>query len=131
MGELVGAFPCLPYEERLEFLVKNRIALWDVCAAARRRGSLDSNIESPKANDFASFFEAHKKIEIICFNGQSAEKLFDKYVLPGFKPRQPRARLPSTSPAYASMRYEQKLARWREALFPFTEEQQPKKKPCR
>jgi G:T/U-mismatch repair DNA glycosylase len=27
-----------------------------------------------------------------------------------------RQALPSTSPAYASMRFEQKLARWREAL---------------
>jgi G:T/U-mismatch repair DNA glycosylase len=40
-------------------------------------------------------------------------------VLPGLAPTWAaieRRSLPSTSPAYASLRFEQKLARWREAL---------------
>jgi TDG/mug DNA glycosylase family protein len=119
MGKLVGATPDLPYEERLKRLTEHGIALWDVCAAAEREGSLDADIQSPTPNGFASFFKAHPDIELICFNGQAAEKLFRRYV----KPRLPEnvllvpgLILPSTSPAYAGMPFEQKLSRWREAL---------------
>jgi hypoxanthine-DNA glycosylase len=68
-------------------------------------------------NDFASFFEAHQNIELICFNGQNAEKLFRRYVEPNMAI--PHKVLPSTSPAYAGMVFVEKLARWREALGPF------------
>lgn len=119
MGELIGAVPTLPYETRLKFLVKNRISLWDVCNAAEREGSLDSSIQSPVPNDFISFFKTHKNIKLICFNGQPAEKLFHRYVLPDLpeKPRLlPRIILPSTSPAHAGMRLEQKLELWRRGV---------------
>ncbi len=76
MGELIGAAPELPYEDRLDLLRARGVALWDVCASAERVGSLDSSIRSPVANDFPSFFRAHQRIELICFNGQPAEKLF-------------------------------------------------------
>ena len=79
MGELVGAFPNLPYDKRLKLLGENGIALWDVCAAAERAGSLDSNIQSHVVNDFVSFFKEHTGIKLVCFNGQSSEKLFRQY----------------------------------------------------
>ena len=44
MGELVGARPELSYSRRLELLIEQRIALWDVCAAAERVGALDAAI---------------------------------------------------------------------------------------
>ena len=119
MGALTGASPDLAYEERLEWLIDHRIALWDVCEAAERLGSLDSAIKSPKPNDFAPFFAAHKAIELICFNGQPAGKLFERLVRPVMPDRVaqlPRAILPSTSPAHAGMKFEEKLARWRAAL---------------
>lgn len=119
MEELAGASPDMPYEDRLKRLTGHGIALWDVCAAAARKGSLDSNIQAPEPNDFVSFFKTHQDIKLICFNGQPAEKLFCRYVQPDLPKRilsLPRVTLPSTSPAHASMRYEHKLARWREAL---------------
>lgn len=122
MGELVGAAPDLPYEARKKRLTEHGIALWDVCASAERAGSLDADIQSPTPNDFASFFKAHPNIELICFNGQPAEKLFRRYVKPHMPENvlcMPSLILPSTSPAYAGMRFEQKLARWRDALGKF------------
>ena len=122
MGELVGAYPDLPYEARLEQLVNSGIALWDVCAEAERKGSLDSDIRMPVTNDFAAFFKHHGDIKLICFNGQPAEKLFCRYVQPGLSEpilSLPRRSLPSTSPANARMRFEVKLARWRDALEQF------------
>src|SRR5512139_2464129 len=58
MGELFGAGLDLPYEERGTILIAHRIALWDVCKAASRPGSLDSSIDprSVIANDFRRFF---------------------------------------------------------------------------
>ncbi len=117
MGDLVGAKPEKPYDERLQELIRHRIALWDVCATAEREGSLDSNIKKVIPNEFKRFFDTHKLVEAIFFNGQPAEKLFRRHVAPG-RPL-PCFVLPSTSPAHARMPYEQKLAIWRKRLSPF------------
>jgi len=124
MGMLVGASPEMIYEKRLRQLTNNGIALWDVCASAERIGSLDSKIQvsTIKENDFVSFFKTHKYIKLIAFNGQPAEKLFRQKVLPHLPPPLtliPRVILPSTSPAHAAMRVQEKLFKWRAALAPF------------
>lgn len=115
MGALYGASPEVAYDERLEILKNNRIALWDVCSSAQREGSLDSNIQAPIPNDFAGFFQTHPQIERIFFNGQPAGKLFRRLVNIDIS-HILQITLPSTSPAHASMRFKEKLARWREAL---------------
>lgn len=121
MGELTGAMPERPYALRAKMLKEKRIALWDVCARAKRAGSLDSNIrrESIVANDFSNFFKTHPKIELICFNGQPAERLFRLYALPSLTPKiaaMPRITLPSTSPAFARLGWRKKMEIWRKAL---------------
>jgi hypoxanthine-DNA glycosylase len=117
MGELVGAHPHLPYEERLHKLTAAHIALWDVLATCERETSLDSNIRKEQLNDFAAFFEQHPQITRVCFNGTKAEQSFNKFVL-GTQQLPPLdfVRLPSTSPAHAGMRYADKLLAWRAAL---------------
>jgi TDG/mug DNA glycosylase family protein len=117
MGELIGAKPDIPYEKRLHFLKSSGIALWDVLACCERLTSLDSHIKKETANDFASFFARHPHITRVCFNGSKAEQCFRKFVqskqaLPPLKFH----RLPSTSPAHAGMRYEDKLQAWRAAI---------------
>lgn len=116
MGELFGAGPELPYEERKRRLVAARIAVWDVCAAAHRPGSLDGSIHSRSVvpNDFSAFLGSHPAVTLVCFNGAKAAALYQSLVRPGL----PDARtiryeaLPSTSPAHASMPYLEKLRRW-------------------
>lgn len=117
MGDLVGAGATLSYEDRLTALVKRNIALWDVLAACRRAGSLDSAITDEQPNDFVGFFARHPGIETVFFNGGKAEHAFRKHVLPSLKvlPLQ-LFRLPSTSPANASWSYERKCAEWRKIL---------------
>lgn len=117
MGRLFGAGPELPYEERVQRLVRNGIALWDVCAAAQRPGSLDASIvhSSVVPNDIASFIEAHPGVGLICFNGGKAAELYRRLVLPGLPATVCAIRyetLPSTSPAHAAMPFEEKLTRW-------------------
>lgn len=125
VGALYGATPELPYEERVAALLANGIAVWDVCAAAFRAGSLDASIEPEtiEVNDFASFYAAHPRIARVCCNGTTAAELYRRRVQPGLPPpwRQlAPVRLPSTSPAHAAMSLEQKLERWRAVLPPRT-----------
>jgi double-stranded uracil-DNA glycosylase len=108
----------LPYARRVQLLTANRIALWDVLAAAERPGSLDSSIvhASLTVNDFESFFRAHPRIRRVFFNGRKAEELFRRHALPKLGPAFAGIRyvsLPSTSPAHAGMTFARKLGRWR------------------
>ena len=121
MGRLFGAEPQLPYEQRLEKLHAARVAVWDVLAAGEREGSLDSSIvpRSIVVNDFGSFLARHGRIELVCFNGRTAAELYRRKVVPQLTPERAALAtrlLPSTSPAYASLRFEQKLALWSAAL---------------
>jgi hypoxanthine-DNA glycosylase len=121
MGRLFGAGPELPYDERVQRLVGNGIALWDVCAAAQRPGSLDASIvhSSVVPNDFAAFIESHPGIGLVCFNGGKAADLYRRLVLHGLPARMQSIRyqtLPSTSPAHAAVPFEEKLARWADAI---------------
>jgi len=109
------------YETRVEKLKHFNIALWDVLESCIRPGSLDAAIEmdSAKANDIKALLQKHPGINVICFNGGSAEKIFKKRVLPllgDFSVKY--IRLPSTSPAHAGMPFENKVMAWRAAIQP-------------
>jgi len=121
LGEVSGAAPSLPYASRARALKSCGIALWDVLASCAREGSLDSAIEdaSISANDFVAFYRDHPRIAHVFFNGAKAEACYRKHVLPlladGFGPASYR-RLPSTSPANASMSRAYKHRVWKQAL---------------
>jgi len=114
MGDLFAAGPELDYQLRLQKLVINHIALWDVIETCHRPGSLDSAIsESGMAtNDFIGFFTQHPHITHVYFNGQKAASLYKKKVLPNLTSQLKYHVLPSTSPAYASKSYAAKLEAW-------------------
>jgi double-stranded uracil-DNA glycosylase len=118
MGELFGAGPALPYKKRLHILQAHGVALWDVVKQCYRPGALDSDIEEASiiANDFTSFFAAHQEIRRIYFNGSKARQAFIKYVSPGLTGLEniELIRLPSTSPANASIPAGKKLEDWRQ-----------------
>jgi double-stranded uracil-DNA glycosylase len=121
MGRLFGASEDMDYRQRLALLKANGVALWDVCHSAYREGALDVDIvpDSIVPNDFARFLESHPRVQRICFNGRKAAQLYRTRVLPGLAgPQQciERLTLPSTSPAHAAMRPEEKFRRWRAAF---------------
>jgi hypoxanthine-DNA glycosylase len=121
MGELCGARPELDYDERLEALKRSGVALWDVLYEATRPGSLDSSIvsSSQNVNDVAGLVARHETIGLIAFNGQKAAEVFRRRIASGLmRSDLETAILPSTSPAYASLRRAEKLARWRRVLGP-------------
>jgi len=121
MDALIGASPALAYADRLEVLKGAGWALWDVIASCEREGSLDASIvtRSVRTNDFAAFHALNPTIELIACNGTTAERLYRRHVLPGLADRAaaiPVVRLPSTSPAHASLSFERKRAIWARAL---------------
>lgn len=115
MGELFGAGPELPYPERTARLTAAGVALWDVLAACRRRGSLDSAIEpdSVEANDIAGLLAARPGIHHVFCNGTAAATLYRRHVHARLPVPLPWTRLPSTSPAHAGRSYGDKLGAWR------------------
>lgn len=115
MGELFGAAPTLAYESRVQILKSAGVAVWDVLASCTRDGSLDADIDkaSIEPNDFNAFFRRHPTISAVFFNGTMAEHCFERHVLAQLKsPPRHYQRLPSTSPANASVRYEKKREAW-------------------
>ena len=95
--------------EKKEFLLRNGIALWDVIASCDIIGSSDSSIKNVVANDIGRIL-SEAPIRQIFVNGQTAFKLYKKYVLPetGVMP----VCLPSTSPANAAWNMEKLTEAW-------------------
>jgi double-stranded uracil-DNA glycosylase len=116
MSELFGFALEEPYAARIAALIRKRVALWDVCAAAHRSGSLDTAIRNAEANPFEAFLSNHPQLQLIAFNGGKAAELFGKLVVPALSQKSREIAtvvLPSTSPAHAAMPYAKKVERWR------------------
>jgi hypoxanthine-DNA glycosylase len=98
------------YQARLSFVRERRLALWDVCAAAERRASLDTEIKREIPNTIHDLLDSNPSIATVAFNGGTARRLYDRH----FKRRPGLAylHLPSTSPAHASRSFVEKLALW-------------------
>ena len=73
LGQAVGEdLASLDYEVRLQRLAAREIALWDVVAEARRRGSLDGAIRAATPNELADYVATHPRLEAVAFNGKTA-----------------------------------------------------------
>ncbi len=116
---IFGEAPAADYGERTRFLIGRGIALWDVFAGCRRKGSLDSAIRDGRYNDFAAFLAGYPAIHTIFFNGRKAEGAFLRYLknnLPaaGLLDVRKLRLLPSSSPVptRTMRRLEDKLPAW-------------------
>ena len=120
MGRLFEFEHQVDYGERIAALEQLPIILWDSLQSCVRPGSLDSAIDitTARANDFPGLFAEHAGIRAVFCNGAISEKYFRRLALPALEDRFDfeLVRLPSTSPANAGMKFEQKLAAWRRIL---------------
>ncbi len=117
MERLLGSGTVLSYPERTALVTAAGIAVWDVLHEAERPGSLDVDIvgASAVANDIGGLLSAHRGIKTVFFNGATAQALFARHVAPEL-PNDlavDLVRLPSTSPANASLSFAEKLEAWR------------------
>ena len=96
-------------EEKKIFLLKHRIALWDVIAYCTIKGSSDSTIKNVVPNDLSGILSAADISRIFC-NGGASFQYYKKYQ----EPRTGRAavRLPSTSPANAAWSLDRLIREW-------------------
>lgn len=102
-------------EEKIALCKKYHIALFDSAASLQRNAnnSSDTNLKNIEVNDFERLLKEYPNIKLILFTGKKAEQIFNKkYKHLDIK----KILLPSTSPAYASMTFEEKLAKYKEAL---------------
>ena len=96
-------------EERHAFLLRHHIALWDVIASCTIVGSSDSSIRDAVPNDIRPIL-AGAPIREIYTNGQTAFRLYRKYLLPEIG--REAVCLPSTSPANAAWSLDRLLSAW-------------------
>ena len=97
-------------DEKKQFLLLHKIAVWDVIASCEIEGSSDSSIRHVIASDIAGLL-SRTGITRVFVNGKKAAQLYEKYTLPltGMKA----VCLPSTSPANAAWSLERLIAAWK------------------
>ena len=100
------------YQIRSDWLLARGVGLWDVYASCEREGSLDSQIRHAQVNDLSALRQRCPQLAAIAHNGGESFKHARHTQALGL----PVYKLPSTSPANASWRFERKLAAWREAF---------------
>jgi len=100
------------YEQKKAFLYANGVAVWDVIAQCEADGALDSTIRNPVYNTELPAFVVEHGIRRVFFNGNNAYMFYKRGV-----GNIEKNVLPSTSPAYASMRFDEKLRIWSEMLY--------------
>lgn len=110
---MYAIFDALPtaetFEEKIQFILSNKVGLWDVLENCERKGSLDVHIKNQNENDFETLLSEFPFINKIIFNGKQSHAFFYKrfgqiegityYVMP------------STSPAN-TMTFDDKLKIW-------------------
>ncbi len=106
------------YEARVAKLISHGVGLWDVMKRCSRKGSLDSDIQNVKVNDFAVLDTEAPNLEKLLFNGSKAFETFMKSENKLWAEKRGIVceKMPSTSPANASQRDDDKFAKWREVL---------------
>ena len=100
-------------EEKREFLLSHRIAVWDVIASCEITGSSDSSIKNAIPNDIRMILNLAEIQAIFC-NGQTAYKLYRKYLEP--LTGRTATVLPSTSPANAAWSLDRLTETWKSTI---------------
>ena len=102
-------------EEKKAFLLRNRIAVWDVIHSCDINGSSDASIRNVVPNDLSVILDA-ADIRTIFVNGKTAERYYRQYT----EPRTGRSVvcLPSTSPANAAWSVERLADAWKVIRIP-------------
>lgn len=100
-------------EEKIQFLQRHKIALWDVIASCEIHGSSDASITNVVPNDLTPILQKEKIKAVFC-NGKTSWNLYKKYQEPVL--HLSATALPSTSPANASFTLERLQEAWKAIL---------------
>jgi TDG/mug DNA glycosylase family protein len=100
----------LAYTARLEALLAAGVGLGDTVAAATRRGSLDANIRLHEASDLTALIATLPGLRAVAFNGSKAATIGRRQLVT--PTHLDLINLPSSSPAYAALSFENKRSAW-------------------
>jgi len=107
-------------EERINFLKKHKIALWDsICECKRKNGnSRDDNLEIINPCNIENLLKKYPNIKKIAVTSRTAEKIIKKHYKNSKFPilNSQLIYLPSPSPLNARMKIEKKAEKWKELL---------------
>lgn len=93
-------------EDKINFLLSHKIALWDVVKSCEISGASDSSIKNVVANNFNKIFSVCK-INAVFTLGNTATKLYKKHVNDNC------INLPSTSPANCKLSFDAMLENYK------------------
>ncbi len=110
LAEIFGEeIPKTP-EEKADFCLRHKIALWDVLKECDIEGASDSSIKNAVPNDMSKIFEK-ADIKAVFTTGTTAAKLYKKFIEPEIGISA--IALPSTSPANAKMSFDALLKEYK------------------
>ena len=95
--------------EKRAFLLRQRIALWDVVASCDITGSSDASVKNAVPNDISRILR-EAPIRAVFTNGRTADRLYDRFF--GESVLLPKRCLPSTSPANAAFSLHRLIDEW-------------------
>lgn len=96
--------------EKKEFLLNNKVAVWDVIHSCEITGSSDSSIKNVEVNDLTRILNT-ADIKQIFVNGKKAYSLYNKYMKQIVMKEA--ICLPSTSPANAAWNIDRLVEAWK------------------
>lgn len=103
LTDIFNEEPLITVEDKITFLQRHQLALWDVLQSCEIQGADDASIKNPIPNDFTSLLK-ETNIKAIFTTGKKATDLYMKYCYP--KTHIPTIGLPSSSPANRRISYE-------------------------
>jgi len=109
----ITKYPIHNRDQKIWLLKESKIGLWDVIGSCYSDSSLDSSIYDEEVNDIAGLLEKYPSITKVACTGKKSYQLFTMHFeYLGIEA----IYLPSPSPAYAAMKFEQKVAIYKEKL---------------
>jgi hypoxanthine-DNA glycosylase len=118
LSGIIDQQPLKNYEDKIYFLNKYNIALWDTIGSCIREGSLDSSIVGEVPNDLPALLKNYPSLQLIACNGTKSYQTLKKYFSPEDLSNIPVIKLPSSSPIPGryNKTLEEKIEVWKEIL---------------
>lgn len=110
IADVLGEARTTDYRLRKRMILARGLALWDVFGSCLREGAADSAIAEERVNDIPGLLRRFPDIRAVFLNGGAAAGTFERFF--ARRVDRPFYRLPSTSPAHASMSLAAKRRRW-------------------
>lgn len=90
--------PLQNYDEKIAFVKRHHIALWDTIGTCYREGSSDSTITNEQPNDISGLLQKYSGIRFIACNGTKSFQTFRRFFGGEKVDHIDVVKLPSTSP---------------------------------